>query len=195
MKVAFGFKTHSGWAALVVLGKQSDELVVVDRKRVELVEDSWAKQPYHAAEGLERQVARDLVKRGIESVHRVAIRELKAAVKRERDRKNEVVACSVLVGTPMPDWNTDEILAVHFRMHKAEGALFQNALVRAAEVCKLNTVPVLEKELMAQASTQLATRNDMLVKKLAVLGKSVGPPWGKDQKDAALVALMALHNS
>jgi hypothetical protein len=195
MKVAFGFKTHSGWAALVVLSKQSDDLAVVDRRRVELVEDSWAKQPYHAAEGLAPQTARDLVKRGIESVHRVALRELKAAVKRERDRKNEVIACSVLVGTPMPDWNTDEILAVHFRMHKAEGALFQNALVRAAEVCKLNTVPVLEKDLMAQASTQLATRNDLLVKKLAVLGKSVGPPWGKDQKDAALVALMALHNS
>jgi len=195
MKVAFGFKTHSGWAALIVLGKQSDDLAVVDRRRVELVEDSWAKQPYHAAEGLAPQTARDLVKRGIESVHRIALRELKAAVKRERNRNNEVVACSVLVGTPMPDWNTDEILAVHFRMHKAEGALFQNALVRAAEVCKLTTVPVLEKELMAQASTQLATRNDLLVKKLVVLGKSVGPPWGKDQKDAALVALMALNNS
>jgi hypothetical protein len=44
----------------------------------------------------------------------------------------------------MPDWTTDEILAVHFRMHKAEGVLFQSALVRAAEKCKLNTLPVLE---------------------------------------------------
>jgi len=92
MKVAFGFKTHSGWAALIVLGKQAEDLVVVDRRRVELAEESWAKQPYHAAEGLESQIARDLVKRGIEAVHRVALRELKAAVKRERDRKNEVVA-------------------------------------------------------------------------------------------------------
>jgi hypothetical protein len=195
MKVAFGLKTHSGWAALVVLGKQGDELLVSDRRRIELVEESWAKQPYHAAEGLEGQTARDLVKRGIESVHRVALRELKAAVKRERDRGNEVAACSVLVGTPMPDWNTDEILAVHFRMHKAEGALFQNALLLAAERCKLNTLSVFEKELMAEASSQLRTRNDLLMKKLAGLGKSVGPPWGKDQKDAALIALMALHNS
>jgi len=31
----------------------------------------------------------------------------------------------------MPDWSTDEILAVHFRMHKAEGELFRDALVRA----------------------------------------------------------------
>lgn len=195
MKVAFGFKTHSGWAALVVLGKQAEDLVVVDRRRIELVEETWAKQPYHAAEGLERQTARDLVKRGIEAVHRVTLRELKAAVKRERDRKNEVVACSVLVGSPMPDWNTDEILAVHFRMHKAEGVLFQNAIVRAAEACKLNTVPVYEKELMAEASGQFGTPTDLFLKNIAALGKTVGPPWGKDQKDAALIALIALQNT
>jgi hypothetical protein len=195
MKVAFGFKTHSGWAALVVLGKQAEDLVVVDRRRVELVEESWAKQPYHAAEGSESQIARDLVKRGIEAVHRVALRELKAAVKRERDRKNEVVACSVVVGSPMPDWNTDEILAVHFRMHKAEGVLFQNALVRAAEVCKLNTFPVYEKELMTEASSRFGTRTDRFLKNIAALGKTVGPPWGKDQKEAALIALIALQNT
>lgn len=194
MKVAFGLKAHSGWAALIVLGKQSDELVVVDRRRIELVAEPWAKQPYHAAEGLERQAANDLVKRGIDEAHLHALSEMKAAIKKERDRKNEVVGCSVLVGSPMPDWSTDEILAVHFRMHKAEGVLFQNALVRAAQKCGLNTRPVLEKELLVQASPQLGIRSDLLAKTLATLGKSVGAPWAKDQKDAALAALMALHN-
>ncbi|HJU92930.1 MAG TPA: hypothetical protein VJ656_08365 [Pyrinomonadaceae bacterium] len=189
MKVAFGLKAHSGWAALVVIGKQRDELAVVDRRRIELVDEPWAKQPYHAAEGLEREVARDLVKRGVDTAHRFALTEMKAAIKRERDRENDVLGCSILVGTPMPDWNTEEILAVHFRMHKAEGVLFQNALLRASEKCKLNTLSVLEKELIVQATTQLG---DKIVKQIAGLGKSVGPPWAKDQKDAALVALMAL---
>jgi hypothetical protein len=31
MKVAFGLKSHSGWAALVVLGNHAGELQVVDR--------------------------------------------------------------------------------------------------------------------------------------------------------------------
>lgn len=194
MKVAFGFKAHSGWAALVVLCKQAGEVAVVDRRRIELVDEPWAKQPYHAAEGLERQAARDLVKRGIDAAHRLALREMRAAVKREHDRKNEVTGCAVLVGTPMPDWNTDEILSVHFRMHKAEGTLFQNALVRAAEECKLNALTVLEKELMVQASSQLRMRSDLLANKLVGLGKTVGAPWGKDQKDAALVALMLLDH-
>jgi len=191
MKVAFGFKAHSGWTALVVLGKDRDELVVVDRRRIDLVDESWAKQPYHAAEELERAEARKLVKRAVDTVHRVALSEMKALIKREANRQNEVVGCSVLVGTPMPGWNTDEILAVHFRMHKAEGALFQNALVRAGEKCKLPTLAVLEKELMAEASHLLRTPPVIFVKEIAALGKPIGAPWGKDQKDAALIALMA----
>lgn len=184
MRVAFGLKAHSGWAVLVVLGKQRDELLVLDRRRIELIDEAWAKQPYHAADGLESQRARDLVKRGVDAAHRIALSEMKAAIKRERERKNEVTGCAVVVGTPMPDWNTDQILAVHFRMHKAEGVLFQNALVRAAEKCKLKTLPVSDNE--------LGTQGEMLVNKIAALGKSIGPPWGKDQKDAALVAFMAL---
>jgi hypothetical protein len=90
MKVVFGLKAHSGWAALVVIGRQGGEFVVVDRRRLELVEHEWAKQPYHAAEGLEAKEARELVKRGIEAARKIARRELKAAVKRDKDRGNEV---------------------------------------------------------------------------------------------------------
>jgi hypothetical protein len=48
---------------------------------------------------------------------------------------------------------------------------------------------------MAEASSQLGMRSDLLVKKIAALGKPIGAPWGKDQKDAALIALMALHQN
>src|SRR2546426_380246 len=98
MEVTFGMKAHSGWAALVVLGKRDSDFVVVDRRRIELVEDDWAKQPYHAAEELEPAAAREVVKRGVLAAHRIAVREMRAAVKRERTRKNEVTACSVLMG-------------------------------------------------------------------------------------------------
>jgi len=39
----------------------------------------------------------------------------------------------------------------------------------------------------------LAEPRDDLMKRVTALGKSVGAPWGKDQKDAALAALVALH--
>jgi hypothetical protein len=193
MKVAFGMKAHSGWAALVVVGRHGGDFTVVDRRRIELVEDEWAKQPYHAAKDMEARAARDLVKRSIEAVQRIAVREMRAAVRRERERQNEATACAVLVGNPMPDWSVEEILAVHFRMHKAEGVLFRYALVRATKKCGLKLVAIPEKLLTMRAESALGSPVSGHVKKVAALGRLVGPPWGKDQKDAALAAMIALR--
>jgi hypothetical protein len=68
VKIALGLRAHSGWAALVALGALGKELAVIDRRRLELVDAgdaAWAKQPYHAAEGLEPADARDVVERAI----------------------------------------------------------------------------------------------------------------------------------
>src|SRR6266446_4823368 len=196
MKVAFGMKAHSGWAALVVLGTRSGELQVVGRTRMELVdkqEASWAKQPYHAAERLSAVDARDLVTRGVETARRIAVREMGTAVKRARDAGHQVAACAVLVVDPMPDWTVDEILAVHFRMHKAEGVLFRDALALAAEACGLRFFGIPEKQLDEQAQRALAASVISVRKTIASLGKSVGPPWGQDQKYASLAAMTALQ--
>ena len=192
MKVAFGLKAHSGWAALVAIGKQDGQLVVVDRRRIELVEDEWAKQPYHAAEGLKPAAARDLVKRGISIANRIALREFRLAVKREEKRANEVIACGVLVNDPMPDWTVDQILAVHFRMHKAEGVLFREALANAARDANVKLVEVHEKTLSSQAEKVFKTSPEDLSKTVGLLGKSVGAPWGKDQKESTVAAMIAL---
>lgn len=192
MKVALGLKAHSGWAALVVIGQEDGEYVVVDRRRLELVEETWAKQPYHAAEGCKPDVARDLVKRGIASANRNALREVRNALKLEEKRGNKIVGCGVLVADPMPNWSVDEILAVHFRMHKAEGVLFRDVLCDAATKCELRLIRVHEKSLGAYPEKTLKMSVADLTKTITMLGKSVGPPWGKDQKDAATAAMIAL---
>jgi len=184
MRVAIGMLAHSGWAALVVLGRQDTDVVVVDRRRIELIEEAWAKHPYHAAEGLNASEARDVVQRGIEAAHRIAVREMQAEVERERSRRNQIAGCAVLVGNPMPNWSIEEVIAVHFRMHKAEGVLFRDALLRASENCGLKTHAIAEPLIL--------TRKQKESKLLTRLGKTVGAPWGKDQKDAATAALIAL---
>jgi hypothetical protein len=196
VKIAFGLKAHSGWAALVVLGTRDGELHVTDRRRLELAEEAdaqWAKQPYHAAERLRSDEARKVVQRGAASARRLAVREVRAAVNRAREAKHEIVACAVLVADPMPHWSVEEVLAVHFRMHQAEGVLFRDALARAADVCGLKLVAIPEKLLNEHAEWALATSASALMKAIATLGKSVGPPWGRDQKDAALAAMIALQ--
>jgi hypothetical protein len=200
MRVALGLKAHSGWAALVVLRAETGRLAgqrvnLLDRRRIELVredEAGWAKQPYHAAEELPPAEARRMVERGIESARRHAEREMRAAVERLEAGGHAIAGCAVLMGAPMPAWSVDEILAVHVRMHKAEGVLFREALAGAATKCGLRLVAVPEKEVIAHAVRALATPAGALLKTVAAIGKSAGPPWGKDQKDAALAAMIAL---
>jgi hypothetical protein len=198
VKTVLGLKSHSGWAALVVIGAVEGDLHVIDRRRIELVKEpnaEWAKQPYHAAERLRPETARDVVKRGVAAARQIAAREMRAAVRGMEAAKHEVSACALLVGDPMPDWSVDEILAVHFRMHKAEGALFQDALGAAARACGIMLVAVPENQLAARARAAFGPRTDEVLARIARLGKSVGPPWGKDQKNAALAAAIVLTES
>ena len=192
MKIAFGFKAHSGWAALVVVGLNNGSIEILDRRRIELAEEEWAKQPYHAAEELKPSEARKVVQRGVRDAHKCALREMQAAVKRYGVDDQYVTACGVLVGNDMPDWTVEEILAVHFRMHKAEGVLFREALAEAAASCGLRVARVPEKNLLDYGQQVFKKSQDRLVKEIATIGKEAGPPWGKDQKDAALAAMIAL---
>jgi hypothetical protein len=193
--IAIGLKAHSGWAALVALGRRGDALEVVDRRRIELLDRTAGpapRQPYHAAENLEPSRARAVVARGIESARRAAEREVRAAIEREEKEGHRVAGCAVLVGNPMPAWSVDEILAVHFRMHKAEGVLYRDALAVAIKACGVRLVEVAEKTLVDRARTALGLSTSILTNRIAALGKIVGAPWGKDQKDAALAGWIVL---
>jgi hypothetical protein len=195
-QVALGLKAHSGWAALVALGAGPRAVQVVDRRRLELVDPAeayWAKQPYHAAEGLDADEAERVVARAIDSARKLAKRELAAVVKELGARGHQAVACGVLLGTGMPAWSVAEILAVHMRMHKAEGELFRDVLVRAGEACGLRVAGVPERELAERASKTLKSTPAELAKRVGELGKPIGPPWAKDQREAALAAWIALR--
>ena len=195
MNVCLGFKAHSGWAALVALGRAKDELQVIDRRRIELADPAdgeWARQPYHAAEGLPSPRAREIVNRGIATANRMAVAGIKAAVARAKADGHTVIGCTVLVGSPMPAWTVDEILAVHFRMHQAEGVLYRDVLIDAARACKLRVVEAPEKQISAEAERVLKRAAGKLNEQVAALKTQVGAPWGKDQKYAALAAMIAL---
>jgi hypothetical protein len=191
--VGLGFRAHSGWAALVAIAENDRRLVVVERGRVEMIEEPWQKHPYHAAEDMDTAAARDLIRRGTRVADRLARIGMEAALERQIRLGHRVSACAVLTSGPMPDWSVEEITAVHFRMHKAEGALFKDALARAADACGLRLLRIPEKDLGAVAAKTVRTPAASLVSRIAALRKTAGPPWGKDQKDAALAGLVALR--
>lgn len=60
----------------------------------------------------------------------------------------------------------------------------------ATKPCGLRAVAVSEKELRERAEELAA-----LLKRLAKLGKAIGPPWGADRKNTALAALTVMRPS
>src|SRR5262245_16524700 len=110
MRVALGLKARIGRAVLVGVGLDRAALQLIERAEIRLLPDG-AFAPYHAAEGLKPADARKSVQDSIAAAHRLAKQAFRDALTRIADAGNEVGACGVLVGTGIPNWTTDEILA------------------------------------------------------------------------------------
>jgi hypothetical protein len=191
MRVAIGLKARTGRAILVAVGGDVRGPQLVERSQMKLLPDgAWA--PYHAAEALEPAQARESVRRDIETAHRLAASGIRDAVQRIAHAGHDVCGGAVMVGAGMPAWSTDEILAVHVRMHQAEGELFRDVLVAGVRDCPLALTTLPDKSALEDAARRLGVTRARLDEHLASLGKSAGPPWGKDQKEAAAAALVAL---
>ena len=190
-RVAIGLKARTGRAALVAVAGDALEPVFVLRSQLELLpKGEWA--PYHAAKELDPADAHASVQRSIALAHELAASGLRAAVARCVGKARELCGCAVLVGAGMPKWSTEQILAVHVRMHQAEGALFREALVAGVRACGFTLTTLSEKSVFDDAAHRLGFTPPGLDTRLAALGKAAGPPWAQDQKEAAAAALVAL---
>jgi len=193
-KVALGLRAHSGWAALVAVAGNRGAIEVVERRRVELSADKTPgpKQPYHEAEGQKLEKARQIVTRYAEEAGRLASEALRAVMAKLKRQGHEVVGCGLLLasGRPLPD--LESILASHALIHSADGELFRDAIADAAKKNRLTVVRVKEKEAIGEAASRLRVEAGELQRRVAALGKTIGPPWTQDQKLATLVAWMTL---
>jgi len=193
MRVALGLKARTGRAALVAVGGDLNEPQLLERSQMPLLPDgAWA--PYHAAKGLDLSDARQSVRHSIASAQHLATSGIREAARRFVEAGNQLCGCGVLVGTGMPNWSTDEILAVHVRMHKAEGELFRDVLVAGARACNLELMTLPDKSALDVAATMLGLTRVQLDAQLVTLGRQAGAPWGKDQKEAAAAALVVLKS-
>src|SRR4029453_3576685 len=79
-RVALGLRSHSGWAVLIALQGPVSAPVVVERRRLELCDKSFPRQPYHAAENLPAAKAESLVRRSLETAAKPARAAVAAAI-------------------------------------------------------------------------------------------------------------------
>jgi hypothetical protein len=186
---AIGFRTHSGWAALMVVAGSPDAPVILERRRIEIADRGikGSVQPYHAAKELGIKTAADFLERCMDasrSMAKHAIGELAEALK--------VVRCGIVLGSGRPSPSLEATLASHAAIHTAEGEFFRRALMEASEQCGLSCRGVREKELYAVAGAEFGMSGEVLVRCVNEIGKIIGPPWTQDQKCAALVGWVAI---
>jgi hypothetical protein len=173
MKAALGFLAHTGWAAVVAV---SDEPRVLHRARLEII-PGGDRFVYHAAEKLALAAAEKQVAAALAGA-RKRTHEAIAALRKEFG----ATACGVIVGRTQALPELEAILRSHAMIHTAEGVLYRQLILEAAAEVGLRTLAV--------PSRDLAKHRER--KRIDALGKSLGPPWGKDQKEAALAAWLAL---
>jgi hypothetical protein len=197
MRVAMGFRTHSGWAALVAIGSSLEGPVVCDRRKVILAdaEIRGSKQPYHEAEPMPLVKAKEYLRRCTDSTYKLAVASVMAALGELQQNGHEVVGCGMLTGSGRMPESVEGILASHAAIHTAEGELYRNAIAHACERCKLALTRVREKEAFEIAETALGLTRNQITDRISAMGRTVGPPWTQDQKLAAMAAWVAVSSA
>ena len=104
--------------------------------------------------------------------------------------KVESSAILMASGRPLP--SLEKILASHALIHTADGNHFRAALAQACAAQGLRVTRVPQRELAARAAAVLQQTPLQLRAAVDSLGHDLGPPWGADQKNAALLAWLLL---
>lgn len=186
---ALGFRAHTGWAAAVAL---TPDWHVIERRRLSY-EPEVTRFIYHHAAEVPAASAGALIETARAQAIEKARGEIETLIAAVQSRGKSVVAAGVPAGNNrLPDV-LSEILAVHSRIHAAEGAFYRDVLADACAHMDLRVRRMPERDLWTLASKRSGcTENDMRIRFVA-LGKQLGPPWGEDQKLASLAAFAAFN--
>jgi hypothetical protein len=193
--VCLGFRMHSGWGVLVAISGDADSPALVERRRITVMDPSTpgGKQPYHhAAELSPEEAEQHITKCGAfsESMAQEAIKQVLAELS-ERNYRVASAAVLVAAGRSLP--SLPQILASHPLIHTAEGEFFRKSVISACERLKIPVTQVRERELEERAKSSHGKKAAQILRKIADVGRSIGPPWTADHKAAALAALLTLE--
>jgi hypothetical protein len=183
-----GVRSHSGWAAYVVLQGDAANPQLVARDRMKLCDPAIAgsKQPFHEAEPMRFDRAETFIRSCTTATAKLA----RGAIT-QIQKQTPLRGCCVLTasGKPLPDLRS--ILASHALIHTAEGEFYRDAIARACENCDVPVRRVRERDMDTELQ-KLPLTAAAAKARLAEFGKAVGPPWTQDEKLAALGAWLML---
>src|ERR1700686_700229 len=180
-----GVSDHGGWAVLVTVASDG---TLLDRRRVELVDEDLPKIPHHSeAQSLPIQEAVALVERVQVSAERHAKLELEAVARAVPGRV--VIVGVALRQCPELPPTIAERIKDYWAQNNADWVMYRKALAAATEARGWAVHWYDAKTVCGAASEALGIED--LDAHLLDLRRSIGPPWGKDHKVAMAAAIVA----
>jgi len=191
---ALGIRMHSGWGVLVAVSGDASSVEVMERRRIVIADPriAGANQPYHYAASLGLPESERYLANCAAAAEGLAIAAVEEVIRELDGRHFRIVGSAVLLasGRPLPPF--PKILASHALIHSAEGEFFRNAVRNACERLDISVTAIRERELDEQAKTAFGNAASRVQRRISSLGSSIGPPWTKDHKSAAIAASMIL---
>jgi len=166
MRHAIGISIHTGWGVCVVAGGSLLKPQIVANEVIEMLGDA-ERFCFHTAAEMQHDAAQEWIAHARHKAVGNARRALTPLI------AHQVSVCA-LVAKQGDAGELGQILASHPRMHTAEGFFYRDVLLAAC------TVP-----------TRIVPPQSLDVAKV---GKLAPPPWGRDQKIAALAAWSVMES-
>jgi hypothetical protein len=181
---------HNGWAILVSAAAVNGEPVVVDRRRVELIEKGVPSQPYHHETlTLTDAEAERLLRRVEQSI--AAWTDL-AFDRLSSDLWPRYRVSAMTIRQPPLAHLPATVAEVHRSYHatcRADGVLYHSAICRAARRRDWEIVLHRRGEELATAAEALQTSTLEVERFLTDLRQALKPPWSAEHRHAFAAAI------
>jgi hypothetical protein len=178
-----GISDHGGWAVLVTAAADGK---LLDRRRVELVDEDLPKIPHHSeGQRLPIDEAVALVERVRESAERHAKLRLDEVATTLAGR---IVGVALRQCPTLPPTIAERIRDYRAQ-NNADWVMYRQALAAAAEARGWGVHWYDAKKVVAAATEALGIED--IDAHFLQLRKSMGPPWSKDHKLAMAAAIVA----
>ena len=176
-----GVSDHGGWAVLVTVARAG---TLLDRRRVELVDEGLPKIPHHSeGQRLPINQAVELVERVRASAERHAVLALDVVA----SVVPRVLGIALPKCPPLPPTIAERIMDYHAQ-NNADWVMYRQALASAAMARGWPVHWYDAKSVLSAASQALCV--EYLDAHFQQVRKTIGPPWNNDHKLAMAAAVV-----
>jgi hypothetical protein len=191
--VVVGVADHNGWAVLVSAAEIDGEPTVVDRRRVNLIEEGVPSQPYHhetlSLSDTESERLLRKVRQSIAACTALAFDRLTS------DLSPRYRVASLTIRQPPLDHLPATVAEVHRSYHvlcRADGMLYHSAIGAAASQRDWEVVLHRRGEEVAKAAEALNASPHDVERYVTDLRHTLGPPWTAEYRHAFAAAMARL---